>query len=328
MEPAAESSSSPAARAVPFPQCADAVLMICPVCFGFNPETAATNVFQREGSEDAAAVRAQARAEFERLAQALSSEGVEVCEVEDTAQPPKPDAVFPNNWVSFHADGTVVLYPMASASRRAERRSEVIDAVLRRLNFKVARLLDLTHHEKQGRFLEGTGSLVLDHTERVAYACASPRTHPELVAEWAREMRYEPVIFEAADRQGIPLYHTNVLMCIGARCAVVGTEAIAPGDRARVLERLRASGREVIEIGQEAIAAFAGNMLELGTWDEALGDSRVLVMSESARRALSPGQYQRLSGATDLVLAVPIPTIETAGGGSVRCMIAEVFRSP
>ena len=311
-------------------QCADAVLMIEPAAFGYNPDTARTNTFQRpegeSGRTDPAAARAQALAEFARLRQALESEGVEVCAIEDTASPVKPDAVFPNNWLSFHEDGTLVLYPMESATRRPERRQDVIDAVIERLHFRVAHLLDLTHFEGEGMFLEGTGSLVLDHAERVVYACASPRTHPALVAEWARELRYEPLVFEAADRAGVPLYHTNVLMCIGERFGVVGSEAIAAADRGRVLERLRASGRETLEIDQEQIARFAGNMLELGTWDEALGDSRVLVMSEAARRSLGPGTYARLSGCTDAVLAVPIPTIERLGGGSVRCMLAEVFR--
>ncbi len=311
-------------------QCADAVLMIEPQAFGYNPDTARTNTFQRpdaeSGAADPAAARTQALAEFARLRQALESEGVEVCAVGDTADPMKPDAVFPNNWLSFHEDGTLVLYPLESATRRPERRQEVIDAVIERLHFKLAHLLDLTHFEGEGMFLEGTGSLVLDHTERVVYACASPRTHPALVAEWARELHYEPVIFGAADRAGVPLYHTNVLMCIGERFGVVGSEAIAAADRARVLERLRASGRETLEIDQEQIARFAGNMLELGTWDEALGDSRVLVMSEAARRSLSAETYARLSGCTDAVLAVPIPTIERLGGGSVRCMLAEVFR--
>jgi hypothetical protein len=317
MSPRAESS----------PQCADAVLMVRPAAFGYNPETAATNTFQRPqdlGVDPGAAARA--RAEFERLAQALESEGISVCAVDDTPQPPKPDAVFPNNWLSFHDDGTLVLYPMQSASRRLERRQEIIDAVVQRLDFKVSHLIDLTHYERQGRFLEGTGSLVLDHIERVAYACTSPRTHPQLVAEWARELKYQAVIFEATDRAGAPLYHTNVLMCIGERAVVIGSGAIAPGDRDRVLAQLRASGREIIEIGLDQIEAFAGNMLELGTWDEALGDSRVLVMSDTARRALSPELFAQLSGCTDAVLAVPIPTIEKLGGGSVRCMLAEVFR--
>jgi hypothetical protein len=312
-------------------QCADAVLMIEPQAFGYNPDTARTNTFQRADQESGAAAApaaaaARALSEFGRLRQALESEGVEVCAVSDTPAPAKPDAVFPNNWLSFHEDGTLVLYPLESPTRRPERRQEVIDAVIGRLNFKVAHLLDLTHFEGEGMFLEGTGSLVLDHAERVAYACASPRTHPALVAEWARELRYEPVVFQAADRDGVPLYHTNVLLCIGERMAVVGSGAIAPADRQRVLGRLRASGRETIEIGQEEIAQFAGNMLELGTWDEALGDSRVLVMSEAARRSLSAEKYARLSGCTDAVLAVPIPTIERQGGGSVRCMLAEVFR--
>lgn len=308
-------------------QCADAVLMVEPKAFGFNPDTARTNAFQQAADNPAAAAaaRALALAEFRQVARALESEGVAVCTVADTAAPVKPDAVFPNNWVSFHQDGTLVLYPMQSASRRPERRQDVIESVVARLGFKVAHLLDLTHFEGEGMFLEGTGSLVLDHAERVAYACASPRTHPALVAEWARELDYEPVVFQAADAAGVPLYHTNVLMWIGERAAVVGTAAIAVADRAAVLGRLRASGREVLEIGQGEIAQFAGNMLELGTWDEALGDSRVLVMSETARRCLAPDIYARLSGCTDAVLAVPIPTIERLGGGSVRCMLAEVF---
>jgi hypothetical protein len=330
MEPSAGSSPAAEPTAGRGRQCADAVLMIEPRAFGYNPDTARTNTFQRpetvdHGTAALAAAQAEALAEFGRLRRALESEGVEVCVVADTASPVKPDAVFPNNWLSFHADGTLVLYPMESVSRRPERRQEVIDAVIERLHFKVAHLLDLTHFEGEGMFLEGTGSLVLDHAERVAYACASPRTHPALVAEWARDLRYDPVIFQAADGGGVPLYHTNVLMCIGERFAVVGTEAIAAGDRERVLGRLRASGRETIEISQEEIGRFAGNMLELGTWDEALGDSRVLVMSEAARHGLSAEKFRRLSGSTDAVLAVPIPTIERLGGGSVRCMLAEVF---
>jgi len=322
----------PSETGVPRQQCADAVLMIRPRAFGFNPDTARTNSFQDPGSAtgEAADAAAQSRAleEFDRLVRALESEGVTVCAVEDTATPPKPDAVFPNNWVSFHQGGTLVLYPMESLSRRAERRQDAIETVVGRLGFKVSHLLDLSHFEGENMFLEGTGSLVLDHTERVAYACASPRTHPALVAEWARELHYEPVVFEAANRDGVPLYHTNVLMWIGERVAMIGSEAIKGADRGRVLERLRASGREIIEIGQGEIGQFAGNMLELGTWDEALGDSRVLVMSDTARRALNSETYARLSGCTDTVLAVPIPTIERLGGGSVRCMLAEVFHAP
>jgi hypothetical protein len=304
-------------------QCAGAVLMIRPAAFDYNPETALTNKMQRPGSETDSAARA--KSEFDGLVRALQSEGITVCAVPDTAEPPKPDAVFPNNWVSFHQDGTVILYPMQAETRRRERRREIIDAVVSELGFKVSRLLDLTHHETEGRFLEGTGSLILDHVNRVAYASLSPRTHPKVIEEWSREMGYEPCVFEACDRAGVPLYHTNVLMCVGARVAVIGIGAVAPGDRGRLLERLRAGGREVVEIGLDEIDGFAGNMLELATWDEALGDSRVLVMSEAARQRLSADNFRRLSACTDAVLAVPVPTIEKLGGGSVRCMIAEVF---
>ena len=302
--------------------------MMRPASFGYNPETAASNKFQRLPETAGGGEGTVARREFEGLAGALIGEGVRVCVVDDTPEPPKSDAVFPNNWVSFHEDGTVVLYPMEAQSRRRERRRDVIDRVAERLCFKVSRLVDLTSHETHGRYLEGTGSLVLDHTERTAYACISSRTHPDVVKEWARELGYEPIVFSAVDRGGAPFYHTNVLMCVGEKAVVVGTEAIVAADRGRVLERLRASGREIIDLGHGELERFAGNMLELGTWDEALGDYRLLVMSETARHSLPAEAFARLSACTDEVLAVPIPTIERLGGGSVRCMLAEVFLPP
>lgn len=298
--------------------------MIRPAAFDYNPETAVSNAMQQRG-EGAAKVRDQVNAEFQGFASALANEGIQVCVVEDTLEPPKPDAVFPNNWVSFHKDGTVVLYPMHVPSRQRERRPEVIEQVAAKLGYVVRRTVDLTHHERAGRIMEGTGSLVLDHVNRVAYAVESPRTHPDVVKEWAAAFGYEPEVFNAADRGGVPFYHTNVLMAVGERAVVVGVEAIDAKDRDRVMSRLRASGREIIEITQEDIGSFAGNMLELATWDEALGDSRVLVMSAAARHTLGPERFARLSACTDTVLSVPIPTIEKLGGGSVRCMMAEVF---
>lgn len=309
-------------------QCASAVLMIRPARFDYNPQTAATNSMQRRlppAAAGAPSANERARREFQELVRALESEGLSLCVVDDTPDPPKPDAVFPNNWVSFHADGTVVLYPMHAENRRAERRREVIDAVQEHCGFRMTRLLDLTPHEQHGRCLEGTGSLVLDRANRVAYASLSPRTHPAVVEEWARALGYEPVMFQALDRQGAPIYHTNVLLFIGERAVVVGAPAIVPADRERVLARLAASGREIIQIDHVGIEQFAGNMLELASWDEALGDCRVLVMSASARRALSPDAYARLSACTDTILPVPVPTIETLSGGSVRCMLAEIF---
>jgi hypothetical protein len=307
-------------------QCASAVLMIRPAAFDYNPETAATNSMQQRASAAAGESNGErAKAEFQQLVRALESEGISVCALDDTPTPPKPDAIFPNNWVSFHRDGTVVLYPMHAENRRRERRREIIDEVAARTGFKVRRVLDLTHHEKEGRCLEGTGSLVLDHVNRVAYASVSPRTHPAVVEEWARALGYEAVLFNAFDRAGQPIYHTNVLLCIGERAVVAGSGVFAPADRDRVLERLRTSGREVIELSLEQVEQFAGNMLELATWDEALGDSRVLVMSATARRALHPEAFARLSACTDAIIAAPIPTIEKLGGGSVRCMLAEIF---
>jgi hypothetical protein len=310
---------------MPRQQCAGAVLMVKPAAFAYNPETAATNPMQRPGDGADPATNARARAEFSALVRALESEGIAVCVIEDTPVPPKPDAVFPNNWVSFHEDGTLVLYPLQARSRRPERRPEIIAATLERLRFKARRTLDLTHHEASERFLEGTGSLVLDHISKIAYAALSARTDPSVVTEWAGLMGYEAVMFDTRDQAGAPVYHTNVLLCIGARFVVVGSEFIVPADRARVLERLAAGGREVIELRAPEIQAFAGNMLELATWDEALGDSHVVVMSAGARAALSVATFGRLNACTDTTLAVPMPTIELLGGGGVRCMLAEVF---
>ena len=310
---------------MPRQQCAGAVLMVKPAAFGYNRETAATNHLQKSGQEGEADANERACAEFATLVRALESEGIAVCVVEDTPVPAKPDAVFPNNWLSFHEDGTLVLYPMLAPSRRAERRSDIVAAAAKRLGFNARRTLDLTHHENAGRFLEGTGSLVLDHVNRVAYAGLSARTHPALVEEWAREMDYKALMFETGDATGKPLYHTNVLLCIGARLVVVGTQSIVASDRARVLAQLHASGREVIELRPSEVSCFAGNMLELATWDEALGDSHVLVMSAGARAALSVDTFGRLNACTDTTLAVPLPTIEQLGGGGVRCMLAEVF---
>jgi hypothetical protein len=311
---------------MPRQQCAGAVLMVRPAAFGYNPETAATNHLQRRGAEATASVaHERARAEFDGLVRALQSEGIAVRVIDDIPAPAKPDAVFPNNWVSFHADGTVVLYPMQSPARRAERRPEALATALKELGFTVERMLDLTHHESAGRFLEGTGSLVLDHVNRMAYAAVSARTDPQVVEEWAREMQYEALLFETRGASGAPLYHTNVLLCIGARAAIVGSQSIVPGDRARVLESLARGGREVIELTATEIEQFAGNMLELATWDEALGDSHVLVMSSAARAALSAKTLGRVNACTDTTLAVPVPTIEELGGGGVRCMLAEVF---
>jgi hypothetical protein len=303
-------------------QCAGAVLMVRPRHFGFNAQTAVTNRFQTPAAFD---VTERAAREFDAFVAALRGEGVTVCVVDDTDQPRKPDAVFPNNWVSFHADGTVVLYPMHAENRRVERRTDILDAVARETGFTVNRVLDLTRHEKAGRFLEGTGSLVLDHVARVAYACRSPRTHEDVAREWSREMGYDLELFAANDETGTPIYHTNVLMHVGTRVAVVALDAIDGSDRARIAARLGNSGRQIIAIDHDEMRNFAGNMLEVGSSDEYLGDYTILVMSESARHALATEKYKQLYASVDAVLAVPVEIIERHGGGSVRCMLAEIF---
>jgi hypothetical protein len=296
--------------------------LVRPAAFGFNAQTAASNRFQTPGNQ-AQADAATAVAEFDALVTALRGAGLRLCIVPDTPTPPKPDAVFPNNWVSFHADGSLVLYPMLTANRRPERRPELIERVCRELGFEVRRRIDLTAHESQGRFLEGTGSLVLDHRARVAYANRSARTDPALVQEWCRLMDYEPLIFDAATPDGTPVYHTNVLLWIGAEIAGVGSAWIAPADRERVLGRLVDSGRSVVELPASALERFAGNMLELARPPQA-GGGRVLVLSQAAAEALQPQLLSRLAAATGQLLVARIPTIERLGGGSVRCMLAEV----
>ena len=303
-------------------QCADGVLMIRPAGFDWNPETAASNRFQRDGgAREPGATGALAVAEFDALASALRATGVATHALDEPAGRPCPDAVFPNNWVSFHHDGTVVLYPMMAPSRRLERRPELLAELEQRGGYAVSRLLDLTHHELSGRFLEGTGSVVFDHAGRAAYACLSPRTNADVLGELCDEIGYQPVTFEATDADGVSIYHTNVLLSIGRRSVIVCAEALPAGQRAPLLERLRATGREVVAIDRAQMAAFAGNVLELGTRD----GGAVLAMSARALRSLGMSTLERLQACVRQVVAVPVPTIETLGGGSVRCMLAEVF---
>jgi hypothetical protein len=308
-------------------QSAHGVLLVRPARFGYNSETAASNRFQRPAQWPDSAERA--RSEFDTLAAAIEAAGVSVCVVDDSSEPFKPDAVFPNNWVSFHRDGTIVLYPMQAPNRRAERRMEIVAAVEQRLRFARRRLIDLSGHEMDGRMLEGTGSLVLDHVRRVAYACGSARTEASLVREWSALMNYQPLLFTARGAAGVAIYHTNVMLSIGSRWAVVCAEAIDAADRARVLGQLAASGREIIEIPMAAMAAFAANILELRGRDGCGGELSVLALSTQARSALQDsglGAWDRLSASVDRVVAATIPTIESVGGGSVRCMLAEVPR--
>ena len=305
-------------RAPPEAQCAEAVLMVRPAHFGWNPETAESNRFQHAGAgtgESVAAAR-----EFDTIASRLADAGVEVVVADDSPEPVKPDACFPNNWVSFHADGTVVLYPMLAPSRRAERRPEPV-AEVERAGFRVSRTIDLSPLEQRGEFLEGTGSLVLDRPSRTAYACLSPRTTPGALAEFSARLGYRTVEFDALGPDGSPAYHTNVLMAVGEGVAVLCAEAIPePSRRAAVVAALAESGHEVIEIGVAEMGSFAGNLLMLCARD---AGARI-ALSEAAWQGLAPEKRRRLERHGGIVTA-PIPTIEWLGGGSVRCMLAEIF---
>jgi hypothetical protein len=299
-------------------QCARAVLMVRPAAFGFNPETAPTNAFQ-----DSVAVVPEAAAaalrEFDAAAAALDRAGIEVLVGRDTPVPHKPDAIFPNNWVSFHADGTVVLYPMLAANRRLERRDALVHQVAEQGSYRITRTVDLSGHERQARFLEGTGSLVLDRPGRIAYAALSPRTDLEVLADFARQLDYEICAFEAFDSAGLAIYHTNVLLAVGPRVAILCAEAVAnPDQRSAVRVRLAASGHEVIEISRGQMQQFAGNVLVLAA---PAGD--VIAMSTTAWGAFTDAQRRTL-GRHGTVLTVEIPTIERLGGGGMRCMLAEI----
>jgi len=312
--------TAPAGGTAPRAQSAPAVLLVRPRHFGHNPDTAASNRFQSAPAGDAAAVAAAAVAEHEALVAALRGAGVDARVAADSDAPPKPDAVFPNNWFSTHHDGTVVLYPMEPPNRRPERRPALLAALAAEGGFTISRVVDLAPLEEAGQFLEGTGSLVIDHAAGVAYAALSSRTHPAAVAAFSRATGIEVVAFTTRGPGGVPLYHTNVMLAIGTGFAIACPDAIDDaGARRRVLARLRAGGRELVEIDAAQVAAFAGNVLEVAT-----PAGPVIAMSATARAALRPGQVARLA-AHGRIVAVPVPTIERVGGGSVRCMLGELF---
>lgn len=300
-------------------QTAANVLMIRPARFAGNEQTAGSNKFQQINiATHADSIQAAALKEFDALVSALQQAGITVHAFADIPEPHTPDSIFPNNWVSFHADGTVVLYPMLAPNRRLERRLDVIEALDLQHGFQVTRTLDLTHREAEGKFLEGTGSLVLDRAHRVAYACLSPRTDMDVLGEFSQRMDYDIVAFEAFDANGAAIYHTNVLMSVGENFAAVCLDCIEPARRTAVGDMLRSTGHEVIELSMQQMHNFAGNMLQLRGQH-----GSVIAMSDSACRSLDSQQRATLERHGRIV-SVAIPTIERLGGGSVRCMIAEL----
>ncbi|WP_164700014.1 citrulline utilization hydrolase CtlX [Modestobacter sp. KNN46-3] len=301
-------------------QAPGAVVLIRPHRFRPNELTRVDNAFQSlPAGPDPAAVAAQARDEVTRLAEALESAGVVVHFFEDHAHD-RPDSVFPNNWLSTHPDGRVALYPMFAVNRRSERRADVVQLLQER--YRVDQVVDFSGMERDGLFLESTGAMVLDHQERVAYVSRSHRAHPEALERFCATFGYEAVLFDTADAEGRAVYHTNVLMSVGSAVALVGLGMIrTPTDRARVADRLAATGRDVIELSEQQVREFAGNAIELTGRDGPL-----LALSARAAASLTPAQRRRIEATTQL-LPVAVPTVELAGG-SVRCMIAGVHLTP
>jgi hypothetical protein len=293
------------------------ILMIRPVNFGFNAETAVNNAFQVAGQD--AAAQDKAAKEFDAFVEVLQQNGIDVTVVNDTPEPYTPDSIFPNNWISFHNDGTIILYPMFAANRREERKPGVLQQLGKR--FLINKTVDLTGYEPQHKFLEGTGSMVLDRDKKIAYACISPRTDKTILEDFAKQLGYQPVSFTSVDQNGKAIYHTNVMMCVADTYVVICLDSIAnAAERKMVEEVIRKSGKEIITITLEQMNHFAGNMLQV---ENNKGD-KLLVMSSQAFIALSGEQVKKLESFNKIIHA-PLDTIETNGGGSARCMMAEVF---
>jgi len=292
------------------------LLMIRPVNFGFNTETAVNNAFQVAGND--ADAQKKAMHEFDDFVALLQQNGVDVTVVNDTPEPYTPDSIFPNNWISFHDDGTVVLYPMYAPNRRLERKQGVLDAIDGK--FKVTKRIDFTNNEKDSAFLEGTGSMVLDRQNKIAYACLSPRTDYFTLTEFCEELGYTAVSFDAIDQNGRAIYHTNVMMCVADRYVVICLDAIAAQhEKDEVTEVIRKSGKEIIVISFDQMHHFAGNMLQVNNKQ----GEKLLVMSSQAYAALTKEQTEKLSHYNTIIHS-PLNTIEINGGGSARCMMAEV----
>ena len=300
------------------------IMMIRPVAFHMNEQTAVNNYYQKnEKGADQQAIQKEALAQFDAFVEKLKAEGVDATVFEDTPEPATPDSIFPNNWISFHEDGKVRLYPMYAANRRSERREDILEGLKEK--FEVKEVLSYTDWENQNAYLEGTGSLLLDRQNKIAYAAISERTMAEVLDAFCKEVGYEKVAFHAnqtVDGKRLPIYHTNVMMCLGEGFSVVCLESIDDSkERDNLISSLEKTGKEIIEISESQKEHFAGNMLQV------LGkNERLVVMSEAAFQSLSEYQKARLSGHGKLVYS-DIHTIEKLGGGSARCMMAEIFLS-
>lgn len=302
-------------------QTTDTVLMIEPVAFGYNAETAENNYFQVEQKD--IDIQSKALAEFRIFAEKLRNKGINVITIKDTIDPHTPDSIFPNNWVSFHKDGKVVLYPMFASNRRVERREDIIESI-KEEGFDVAEIDDWSFPETQGHFLEGTGSMIFDHDNRIAYGSVSLRLDENLFREFCEKYGFRPVVFHSYQTVGLerlPIYHTNVMMCVADRFVVICLDCIDDElERSKVIETIKNSGKEIIEISEKQMQQFAGNMLQV----QNKNGEKFLVMSETAYHSLNENQISAIEKYCEIIYS-DLNTIEVNGGGSARCMLAEVF---
>ncbi|GAA5093626.1 arginine deiminase-related protein [Chryseobacterium ginsengisoli] len=302
-------------------QTTDTVLMIEPIAFGFNEETAKNNYFQVE--QKGFDIQFKALTEFKAFVEKLRSKGINVITIKDTLDPHTPDSIFPNNWISFHNDGKVVLYPMFASNRRVERRDDIIETI-KDQGFDVAEIDDWSLAEIQGHFLEGTGSMIFDHDNKIAYGSVSLRLDENLFRKFCEKYGFTPVVFHSFQTVGserLPIYHTNVMMCVADKFVVICLDCIDNElERSKVIEAIKNSGKEIIEISEEQMQQFAGNMLQVQNKD----DEKFLVMSETAYKSLNENQVSAIEKYCEIIYS-DLNTIEVNGGGSARCMLAEVF---
>lgn len=304
-------------------QITNTLMMIRPVAFHRNEQTAVNNYYQKtlEGLSQEQ-IQGKALFEFDEFVRKLRAEGVDVLVFEDTVQPATPDSIFPNNWISFHEDGNIMLYPMFAENRRLERRDDLIDAIKNQR--KVGQIQSLTEWENQGKYLEGTGSLILDRRHKIAYAAISERTNPDVLEDFKKRTGYDVVSFTAnqtVDGKRLPIYHTNVMMCLGEEFALVCAQSIDDElEKKRLIHSFETTGKEVVFITEEQKERFAGNMLQVAGKD----GNKLVVMSESAYKSLTEDQKAQLAKHGKLLYS-SLDTIEALGGGSARCMMAEVF---
>ena len=300
-------------------QTTDTVLMIEPVAFGFNEQTAVNNYFQvqQEGN-----VQEEALKEFNDFVEKLRAKDINVITIKDTLEPKTPDSIFPNNWVSFHADGKVVLYPMFAENRRLERRDDIINQI--KEQFEVTEVIDYSGAEKDNLFLEGTGSMIFDHDNKLAYGSVSLRLDEGLFRKFCSDFGFQPVVFhsyQTAGEERLPIYHTNVMMCVADQFVVICLDCIDDeSERNNVIETIKNSGKELIEISEDQMQNFAGNMLQV----QNKSGEKFLVMSESAYKSLNRDQVSAIEKYCEIIYS-DLEVIETNGGGSARCMLAEIF---